>query len=335
VLLTDFDFALPDELIARFPAIPRDRSRLLCLSKTTGKREHGEFRSLLEKLHPGDLLVFNDTKVIPARLQARTENEGAVEILLLEPAPEGSWRCLVKPGKKVKAGLTVKFSDGSRGTLTRHGDDFFLRAEGLASADEEGWLDRNGAMPLPPYLNREATAEDKATYQTVYARVAGSIAAPTAGLHFTPELLAELEKKGVEFAFLTLKVGYGTFAPVKTDLSEHQMHAESYEIPTQTLEKITECRKRGGRVISVGTTSLRALESFSLHGASGNTRIFITPGHQFQLADGLITNFHLPQSTLLILVSAFAGRDNVLAAYREAVERRYRFFSYGDAMLIL
>ncbi len=336
MFLTDFDFALPDELIARFPVSPRDASRLLHLDRKSGARTHGEFTRLGDKLNPNDLLVFNDTKVIPARLWATSPHGGAMKLLLLEPVGDGSWRCLVRPGKKVKGGLTVRFLDGSIGLMTRQGDDFFLRADGLDPATQDAWLDTNGTMPLPPYLEREADENDKTTYQTVYARVSGSIAAPTAGLHFTPELLKGLAEKGIDSAFVTLRVGYGTFAPIKTnDLAGHQMHSESYQVPDETLEKIEACRKRGGRVITVGTTTLRALESVPQYGKAASTRIFITPGHEFKLADGLITNFHLPQSTLVILVSAFAGKESILAAYREAVEQRYRFFSYGDAMLIV
>ncbi len=336
MFLTDFDFDLPDELIARFPVSPRDSSRLLHLGRHSGTRTHGEFAGLVDKLGPLDLLVFNDTKVIPARLHAKSPHGGAMEVLLVDPMGDGSWRCLVKPGKKVKGELTVTFADGSTGILTRPDDDFYVRAEGLDPAKADRWIDANGSMPLPPYLGREAEEADKTTYQTVYARVSGSIAAPTAGLHFTPELLARIAAKGIDSAFVTLKVGYGTFARVKTnDVSAHEMHAEHYEVPDVTLEKIAACRKRGGRVITVGTTTLRALESVPQYGKSATTRIFITPGHEFRYADGLITNFHLPQSTLLVLVSAFAGQGPVLEAYREAVAMKYRFFSYGDAMVIL
>lgn len=336
----EFQFDLPPEQIAKYPVSPRDSSRLLHLDRKSGQRRHGlTFANLPTLLRPHDLLVFNDTKVIPARLFAKTVHGGEVEILLLAPSAEaGTWECMVRPGKKVREGLTVTFADGSQGTLARNESQFFLSTPALIDpATRDEWLRANGEIPIPPYLDREVEPGDTETYQTVYAKISGSIAAPTAGLHFTERLLGELAAAKVQTAFLTLHVGYGTFAPLPVDreLGEDVMHRESYEVPASTLEKIAACRKVGGRVISVGTTTLRALESVPRFGPRGSTQIFIKPGHEFTHADGLITNFHLPESTLLILVSAFAGKSEILEAYREAVAQKYRFFSYGDAMLIV
>ncbi len=336
VKLSDFNFFLPPSQIAKYPAVPRDSSRLLRLDKTNGAIDHTRFSELTSHLRAGDLLVFNDTKVIPARLFVKNEKGATLEAFLTEEVSPGVWVCLVKPGKKVKQELSVTFADGSPGVIRRDENRFLLEAEPLADpATGEAWLKINGLIPLPPYLDRAPEPGDRESYQTVYARLMGSIAAPTAGLHFTIELLDSLKKKGVHFAFVTLHVGYGTFAPILVkDTDDHHMHSESYEIPQETLKSIEDCRRAGGRVIAVGTTTLRALESFPKEGARASTRIFITPGYHFKMADGLITNFHLPESTLLILVSAFAGQEKVLATYQEAVLKGYRFFSYGDAMLI-
>ncbi len=336
--LSDFHFELPPELIAKYPVTPRDTSRLLTLSRSDGGTDHHVFHELPNLLKPNDLLVFNDTKVIPARLFAKTRYGGTIEVLLLAPSAQANqWSCLVRPGKKVRDGLTVMFGDESLGHITRAGDDFIIECDMLADAiGRFAWIEKNGVMPLPPYLNREAESSDTETYQTVYAKTHGSIAAPTAGLHFTEELLKTIKAAGVNSAFLTLHVGYGTFAPIATDeVDHHVMHNEFYEIPPTTLAQIETARALGGRVVAVGTTTLRALESYPQFGPRAGTQIFIKPGHAFSLVDGLITNFHLPESTLLILVSAFAGKERILSAYQEAVKRKYRFFSYGDAMLIL
>lgn len=338
---SDFYFDLPEELIAQDPLQVRSASRLLVLDKESGKTSHRGFSDILHYLAPGDCLVLNDTKVIPARLLGSKEDTGgAVEVLLLKRREKDVWECLVKPGKKAKPGTRLKFGDG------------LLTAEVLETVEEgnrlirffyegifEEVLDRLGEMPLPPYITHKL--EDKNRYQTVYAKQEGSAAAPTAGLHFTKELLADIEKKGVELAYVTLHVGLGTFRPVKAEhILEHHMHSEYYQVSKESAEKINHAKRTGRRVICVGTTSCRTVESAAredgiVRPGCGDTEIFIYPGYRFKVLDALITNFHLPESTLIMLVSALAGRENVLHAYEEAVSEKYRFFSFGDAMLVM
>ncbi len=337
---SDFYFDLPQELIAQDPLEDRSDSRLLMMDKTSGKTEHHIFKDIIDYLRPGDCLVLNNTKVLPARLMGVKEDTGAaIEVLLLKRRENDVWETLVKPGKKARPGAKIMFGDGC------------LRGEVLEVAEEgnrlirfayegifEEILDRLGEMPLPPYITHKL--QDKNRYQTVYAKYEGSAAAPTAGLHFTQELLRQIEDKGVETAYVTLHVGLGTFRPVKADnILEHHMHSEYYQVTGEAAEKINRARAGGHRVICVGTTSCRTVESAAkpdgtLEACCGNTEIFIYPGYQFKVLDCLITNFHLPESTLVMLVSALAGREHVLAAYEEAIRERYRFFSFGDAMFI-
>lgn len=336
----DFYFDLPEELIAQDPLEDRSGSRLLVLDKETGKTSHHIFREITDYLNPGDCLVINDTKVIPARLiGSKIGTDARIEVLLLKRKENDVWETLVKPGKKAKPGARISFGDG---LLTAEVVDVVEEGNRLIRFEYEGIfeeiLDQLGQMPLPPYITHQL--EDKNRYQTVYAKNSGSAAAPTAGLHFTPELLQEIENKGVEIAHVTLHVGLGTFRPVKVDnILEHHMHSEFYSIEASEAEKINRAKENGHRVICVGTTSCRTVESAAdgqgrLQECSGWTDIFIYPGYQFKVLDCLITNFHLPESTLIMLVSALAGREHVLHAYQEAVEECYRFFSFGDAMLI-
>ena len=337
---SDFYFDLPEELIAQDPLEDRSSSRLMVLDKDTGAITHRVFRDITEYLHPGDCLVINDTKVIPARLIGAKEDTGAkIEILLLKRKENDVWETLVKPGKKCRPGAKVVFGNGEL-----HAEILEVLEDGnrLVQFSYEGIfeevLDRLGQMPLPPYITHKL--EDKNRYQTVYAKYEGSAAAPTAGLHFTKELLQEIEESGVKIARVTLHVGLGTFRPVKVEnVLEHHMHSEFYHVSEEAANIINETRKNGGRIISVGTTSTRTLESVAKEDGtivpgSGNTEIFIYPGYKFKAIDCLITNFHLPESTLLMLVSALAGKDHIMAAYEEAVKERYRFFSFGDAMFI-
>lgn len=336
----DFDYPLPERLIAQDPLEDRAGSRLMVLKKETGEVSHRSFRDIKEYLKPEDCLVLNNTKVIPARLIGEKEGTGAkIELLLLKRKEDNVWETLVKPGKKARPGTKLQFGGG------------ILKGEILGMAEEgnrlvqfsyqgifEEILDTLGQMPLPPYITHQL--KDKNRYQTVYARHQGSAAAPTAGLHFTKELLGEIEEMGTAIAYVTLHVGLGTFRPVKAeDVDSHHMHSEFYSIEPKEAEKINRAKETGGRIICVGTTSCRTVESAAENGrvkaGSGNTEIFIYPGYQFRILDALITNFHLPQSTLLMLVSALAGREHVLAAYKEAVNQEYRFFSFGDAMLIV
>ncbi len=337
---SDFYFELPQELIAQDPLEDRSSSRLLVLDKESGEVSHHVFREIIDYLKPGDCLVLNNTKVIPARLLGVREDTGAhVEVLLLKRKEADVWETLVKPGKKCRPGTRLSFGDG------------LLRAQILEIVEEgnrlirfeysgiwEEVLDRLGEMPLPPYITHKL--QDKNRYQTVYAKYEGSAAAPTAGLHFTRELLAEIEAKGVIITYVTLHVGLGTFRPVKEEnVLNHHMHSEYYEITEETATLINRTKQKGGRVICVGTTSCRTVESAAdekgaIHAGSGNTEIFIYPGYQFRVLDALITNFHLPESTLVMLVSALAGREKVLNAYEEAIREKYRFFSFGDAMFI-
>lgn len=340
----DFYFELPDELIAQTPLEQRDASRLLCLDKASGQTSHHQFSDLLELLKPGDLLVRNDSRVIPARLFGKrvggAAQGGAVELVLLQDLGDGKWLSLARPGKKARVGTQLSFGEGElEATVVSVEED----GNRIIQFQYEGIflevLERLGRVPLPPYITEEL--EDAERYQTVYAKAPGSAAAPTAGLHFTPELLDTLEKKGVNIATITLHVGLGTFRPVKAEhIEEHEMHAEYCMIDQQAADLINETRKRGGRVIAIGTTSCRTIESRanpdgSIEAYAGWTNAFIYPGYDFKCMDGLITNFHLPESTLIMLVSALAGREHVLAAYNEAVQERYRFFSFGDAMLIV
>lgn len=336
----DFYFDLPQELIAQDPLEDRASSRLLVLDRETGEVTHRKFRDILGYLNPGDCLVINDTKVIPARLIGSRERTNAkIEVLLLKRRENDIWETLVKPGKKAKPGTVICFGDGLlKGTVI----DVVEEGNRLIQFSYDGIfeeiLDRLGQMPLPPYITHQL--QDKNRYQTVYAKHEGSAAAPTAGLHFTKELLQEIEDKGVKLAHVTLHVGLGTFRPVKVEnVLDHHMHSEFYMVEESEAEKINQTKRDGGRVICVGTTSCRTIESASdengiLKAGSGWTDIFIYPGYQFKILDCLITNFHLPESTLVMLVSALAGREHVLAAYEEAVKERYRFFSFGDAMFI-
>lgn len=336
----DFYFDLPEELIAQDPLEDRSSSRLLVLDKETGKVEHHVFREIIDYLQEGDCLVINDTKVIPARLiGSKIGTDAKIEVLLLKRKENDVWETLVKPGKKAKVGTRMSFGDG---LLVGEVVDIVEEGNRLIHFEYEGIfeeiLDQLGQMPLPPYITHQL--EDKNRYQTVYAKHSGSAAAPTAGLHFTPELLKEIEEKGVQIARVTLHVGLGTFRPVKVDnILEHHMHSEFYQIDEEAAEKINRAKESGHRVICVGTTSCRTIESAAdkngkLHATNGWTEIFIYPGYEFKVLDCLITNFHLPESTLVMLVSALAGREQVLSAYEEAVKEKYRFFSFGDAMFI-
>ena len=354
LLKSDYYFDLPEELIAQDPLEDRSSSRLLAVDKRTGAFEHRIFRDIKEYLRPGDCLVLNNTRVIPARLIGERiidysnikpgfapGAEGAqIEVLLLKRKENDTWETLVKPGKKAKTGTKISFGDGKLiGTVV----DVLPDGNRLVQFSYEGIfeeiLDALGQMPLPPYITHKL--QDKNRYQTVYAKYDGSAAAPTAGLHFTPELLAEIEAMGVTIANVTLHVGLGTFRPVKEEnILEHHMHTEAYQVLPEEAKKINDTKKNGGRVICVGTTSCRTVESAAdengmVQAKEDDTSIFIYPGYKFKVLDGLITNFHLPESTLLMLVSALAGRENVLAAYNEAVQQRYRFFSFGDAMLLI
>jgi S-adenosylmethionine:tRNA ribosyltransferase-isomerase len=341
VRLSDFDYPLPDELIAREPLAERDASRMLVLPRVEGAASHRLFRELPELLRAGDLLVLNDAKVIRARLRGRkVDTSGKVELLLDRPLEVAAhrWLCLGQASKGLKEGQAVELASGLRARIVE------VRGEGWLVVAFEGDPLRaaaeSGELPLPPYLDRPATPADDERYQTVFARVEGAVAAPTAGLHFTPRIFEALAGRGVATGELTLLVGAGTFLPVRTeDVRDHRMHAERFEIPEALQRSVARCRSEGGRVIAVGTTALRALEAAwtgsELTVGPGETELFVAPGYRFQAVDGLLTNFHLPRSTLLMLVSAMAGRERLLKAYAEATERRYRFFSYGDCMLTL
>ena len=336
---SDFDFYLPEELIAQTPLERRDASRLLTLDKTTGAVGHHHFYDLPQFLRPGDCLVMNDSRVLPARLIGHRPTGGVCEVLLLVDKGEGLWECLVRPGRKLKPGAQVIFGEGQlTATIEAEVED----GKRLVRFHYQGIfleiLEQLGKMPLPPYIKAEL--QDQERYQTVYSKVVGSAAAPTAGLHFTPELLRQIREMGVKECYVTLHVGLGTFRPVKAeDIQDHEMHSEFCQISQETADIINETKRNGGRVICVGTTSCRTIESFAaedgtMTARSGWTNIFIYPGYKFKVLDALVTNFHLPQSTLIMLVSALAGREHVLAAYEEAVRERYRFFSFGDAMFI-
>lgn len=338
--LKDFNYDLPEELIAQDPLENRSSSRLMVLHKDTGRIEHKIFRDIIDYLNPGDCLVINDTKVIPARLMGIKEDTGAaIEVLLLKRNADDVWECLVKPGKKARTGARIIFGEG---LLVGEIVDVIEDGNRMIKFHYEGIfeeiLDKLGQMPLPPYITHKL--QDKNRYQTVYAKNEGSAAAPTAGLHFTKELLEKIKEKGVNVVSITLHVGLGTFRPVKVDkIEEHHMHTETFNISKEAADTINRTRAAGGRVIAVGTTSCRTLESAAaddgtIPARSGDTDIFIYPGYKFKAIDCLITNFHLPESTLIMLVSALAGRDNIMNAYETAVKERYRFFSFGDAMFI-
>ena len=336
---SDFAYDLPPELIAQTPIPERDRSRLMCLDKKTGALEHRHFYELPTLLKAGDCLVINDSRVLPARLLGRRPTGGVSELVLLRDLGDNIWECLCRPGKHLREGAEILFGEGElRARIEEVLPDGNRRVRFFYEGIFLEVLDRLGKMPLPPYIKEEL--QDRERYQTVYSRELGSAAAPTAGLHFTRELLDEIRGKGVTVCPVTLHVGLGTFRPVKEEeIEQHEMHAEYCIIPEETAKAVNACRESGGRVIAVGTTSCRTLESFSdengrLKPSSGWTDIFIYPGYRFRCIDGLITNFHLPESTLIMLVSALAGREQVLNAYRVAVEERYRFFSFGDAMFI-
>lgn len=339
--LHDFYYELPQELIAQDPLEDRSGSRLLILDRETGKREHHIFREIIDQLHPGDCLVVNNTKVIPARLIGSREGTGGkVEVLLLKRGEDDVWETLVKPGKKARPGAKILFGDGIlTGEVLEVVEDGNRKIRFRYDGIFEEILDRLGQMPLPPYITHQL--KDKNRYQTVYAKHDGSAAAPTAGLHFTPELLQAIRDRGVRIAHVTLHVGLGTFRPVKAEqIEDHHMHSEFYMVEEEQARLINRTKAEGGRIIAVGTTSCRTLESAAgpdgmLQAGSGWTDIFIYPGYEFRLVDCLITNFHLPESTLMMLVSALAGRERIMAAYEEAVKERYRFFSFGDAMLII
>jgi S-adenosylmethionine:tRNA ribosyltransferase-isomerase len=350
MLVSDFDFDLPEERIAQEPPADRAGARMLALDRRTGGWADELFRDFPSRLRPGDLLVLNDSKVIPARLfahraglhtQANHLSTGRVQVLLVEQLSEWEWKALVRPGRKVLTGEVLSFGDGElQAEVIAHGDFGGRTLRFSPVAVFLGVVERLGHMPLPPYIHREDRAGDRERYQTVYARERGSVAAPTAGLHFTPQILKAIRERGVEIVSLTLHVGLGTFQPVRVErVEEVRLHAERYSISPETAEALNAARRDGRRIVAAGTTTVRTLEHCALDGKdfeahSGSTSIFISPGFEFRVVGALLTNFHLPQSTLLMLVSAFAGRERTLAAYRHAVEARYRFFSYGDCMFI-
>ncbi len=343
--LTDFDFLLPEELIAQVPVATRDTSRLLCLDRQFATIESRQFVDILEYFQPGDVLVVNDTKVIPARLLGQKQTGGKVEVLLVRPYPgataDEEWLCLTKSSRPLRAGTVVEFSPSFSAEVLEEAETPYRRVRFSFSGAFMDNVEEVGHLPLPPYIKREDSREDRSRYQTVFAREKGAVAAPTAGLHFTEKILQQLVAAGVEILSLTLHVGLGTFLPVRVeDIRQHKMHAELFSISTATATAVNLARKEGRRVFALGTTSARALETAAtddglLLAGSGDSEIFIYPGYQFKIVDALITNFHLPKSTLLMLVSAFAGRDFILSAYRQAVVERFRFFSYGDCMLII
>lgn len=345
--ISDFDYVLPEELIAQRPTEKRDVCRLMVMNRENGSIEHKHFYDILDYLNEGDCLILNNSKVLPARLFGEKEGTGAkIEFLLIKRLEGDRWETMVRPGKRLKPGDAVKFSDNFRAEIVDYGPD----GTRIVDFDYEGIfmerLEELGKMPLPPYIERESTLEDKDMYQTVYCKEEGSVAAPTAGLHFTDQLLEKAEEKGVKLAYVTLHVGIGTFRPVKCEnVEDHSMHFEEYYIDEENAAKINDAIKEGGRIVSVGTTSTRTVESaayfdenegrYLVAAGSGNTNIFIYPGYEFKIIDALITNFHLPKSTLLMLISALYDREKILEAYDVAVKEKYRFFSYGDACLII
>jgi len=345
MLLNDFDFSLPEELIAQVPAAKRDGSRLMCLDRASGAIEVCSFPDILACFQLGDVLVLNDTKVIPARLLVNKLTGGKVEVLLVRPHSgaegEEEWLCLTKSTRSLKEGTIVQFSPGFRAEILAPVEAPYRLVRFEHSGDFMELVEEHGHLPLPPYIRREDDVSDRSRYQTVFAREKGAVAAPTAGLHFTEDILQALRDKGVEILNLTLHVGLGTFLPVRVeDIKTHRMHSECYSIPQQTADAVNRARAEGRRIFALGTTSTRALETAAtangeLKAGRGDSEIFIYPGYRFKIVDALVTNFHLPKSTLLMLVSAFAGRDFILEAYRRAVDERFRFFSYGDCMLIV
>lgn len=335
----DFDFELPEELIAQTPLDKRDSSKLLVLDKETGNVEHKHFSDIIDYLSKNDVLVLNDTKVIPARLYGvKEETKAVIEILMLKDMGNNKWQCLAKPAKRVKIGTIVNFSDKLKAKCVKVDEEGIREFELIYDGILYEILDELGEMPLPPYIHEKLSDKDR--YQTVYAKNSGSAAAPTAGLHFTQDLLKKIEQKGVEILYVTLHVGLGTFRPVNVeDVTKHKMHSEYYEMSEEVAKQLNDAKKMGKRIISVGTTSTRTLETImTLYGefkeCCGNTDIFIYPGYKFKAIDALITNFHLPKSTLIMLVSALAGKENIMNAYKIAVENEYRFFSFGDSMFI-
>ena len=337
---SDFYYDLPEELIAQTPADPRDSSRLLVYHRQDGAVEHKIFRDIIDFLNPGDALVVNDTRVIPARLYGKKQSTGReVEFLLLNQLSKDTWEVIMRPGKKLRIGDRVEFAEDLQAEILEKKEDGVTCVKFYFEGLFEPLLERYGNMPLPPYITKRL--EDRQRYQTVYAKENGSAAAPTAGLHFTPELMEKIQQKGIDIIPVLLHVGLGTFRPVKVEnVENHKMHSEYYSISADSARRINETRKRGGRIIAVGTTSVRTLESVAdeegnIKEQSGNTEIFIYPGYRFKCVDALITNFHLPESTLLMLISAFMGKEQALNLYRLAVQERYRFFSFGDAMLIV
>lgn len=336
----DFDYYLPQELIAQTPLEKRDTSKMMVLDKESGDYEDKHFTDLIDYLNPGDTIVLNDTKVLPARLIGnKSDTNAVIELLLLKELDNNNWECLTRPAKRVKKGTIVNFSDKLKALCVEEGNDGLRIFKLIYSGILLEILDELGEMPLPPYIKEKLS--DKNRYQTVYARQVGSAAAPTAGLHFTKEYIEKIKAKGVNVAFVTLHVGLGTFRPVvESDISKHEMHEEYYELSEEVANLLNETRKNGKRIIAVGTTSTRTLESVAnddglFEAKKGLTKIFIYPGYKFKAIDALLTNFHLPKSTLIMLISALAGKENVLKAYKHAVEEKYRFFSFGDAMLIL
>ena len=333
-------YHLPTELVAQYPVENRSESRLLKLDKITGAVSHHTFSDIIDFLETGDVLVINKTKVIPARLFGSKSTGAKVEVFLLNQLEEDTWECLVKPGRRLQIGAKINFSENFKAEIIDHAEEGGRIVKFIWEGNFWEQLDTFGKMPLPPYIKREAIEKDKETYQTIYAEERGSVAAPTAGLHFTPEVMEKIRLKGIEILEVTLRVGLGTFRPVKSDnIEDHIMHSEFCQISTETAEKINKAKSENRRILAVGTTTTRTLESFAENGkvnaGSHWTNIFIYPGKKIQIIDGLITNFHMPESTLMMLVSAFAGYDNIMNAYKIAVDRKYRFFSYGDSMVII
>ena len=333
----EFDYELPPERIAQTPIEPRDASRLLTLDRVTGETKQGTFRDVLEEVRAGDVWVFNNTRVLPARLYGNRPTGGRVEVLLLHPRGNDRWEVLVKPGKKALPGTELSFGDDLHGVVEDRTDFGGRVIRFTYTGNFKAHLEALGEMPLPPYIHKRL--EDRERYQTVYSAVDGSAAAPTAGLHFTPEVLTELASRGADIRYVTLHVGLGTFRPVSVErIEDHTMHEEAYAVSEETAAAVNRAKAEGRRIVAVGTTSVRTLESAgqsgTLKAGAGTTELFIYPGYTFRMVDAMVTNFHLPQSTLLMMISAFAGKEHVLAAYREAVESEYRFFSFGDAMWI-
>jgi len=334
--LSDYDYHLPEELIAKYPVEPRDTCRLMVLDRKNKTIEHKIFKDIVDYFKAGDVLVLNDTKVIPARLIGKKESGATIEVLLLNPITDNVWEALGRNLKRWKEGQKIKVGEDFYIELLEKGEEGKIKIK-LIGNDIKALIEKYGSIPLPPYIRREAEDKDKTLYQTVFAKKEGAVAAPTAGLHFTDRLLKELENKGVLIKYLTLHVGIGTFKPIKTEnIKEHKMHEEYYFIPDDTKNAILEAKDKGNKIFATGTTVVRTLETFARTGKTeGFSDIYIYPPFEFKIVDALITNFHLPKSTLLLLVSAFAGRDFILKAYNEAVKQKYRFFSYGDAMLII